>query len=173
MTNEKQKSRAWLFDFFTMVAVIIGLIYGGLELRSIRATQERDSVLELYRTIQTPEYLRALQLLRTLPDSLTLAEAEQMPEEEWLLITHLRVTWESIGIMVYRGDVPLEWVDEFYRWAIITTWEKLGPMILEDREKVGYQGMSEWVQWLAERLVERNQGQEPTPAYEAYRDWEG
>ena len=173
MANEHRKSRAWLFDFFTMIAVIIGLIYGGLELRSIRATQERDSVLELYRTIQTPEYLRALQLLRNLPDTVTMAQAEQLPEEDWLLISHLRVTWESIGIMVYRKDVPLEWVDEFYRWAIITTWEKLGPMIIEDRERTGYQGMSEWVQWLAERLMERNEGREPTPAYDAYRNWEG
>ena len=173
MAAEDRKSRVWLFDFFTMVAVIIGLIYGALELRSIRAAQERDSVLELVRTIQTPEYARAMRVVQNLPDDLTLADFRDLPEEEWLLISHFRLTWESLGIMVYRRDVSLDWVDEFYRYNILLSWEKLGPLVHEHRQEVGYDGLNEWFQWLAERLMERNEGQDPVPAHEAYRDWEG
>ena len=174
MATERTKSRAWLFDFFTMVAVIIGLIYGGLELRSLRAAQERESVLELYRTIQTPEFVRGLRLLRSIPANLSPEElAAQLDEEDMLVLTHLMMTSESTGIMVYRGDASLEWVDEFYRWAIVTSWQMLGPTILRDREEVGYSGMFEWFQWLAERLLERTDGRDPVPAYEAYREWEG
>lgn len=173
MASNEGKSRAWLFDFLTLITVIIGLIYGALELRSIRVAQEGAAVLELYRTIQTPEFTRSVRLLHALPDTVSYDAFREMPEEDQLLLTNLVLTWESIGIMVFRRDVSIQWVDEFYRYNILTSWQKLGPMELGQREAFGYSGMAEWFQWLAERLQERSQGGDPVPAYEAYADWKG
>jgi hypothetical protein len=174
MTIRTPKSWAWLFDFITMMAVILGLIYGAMELRALRASQEREAVLELHRTIQTPEYVRALNFLKTVPEGLTAEELRQILEEEdMILVTHLRTTWEDIGIMVYRKDVSIAWVDEFYRFPILSSWEKLGPLVFAERTEFGYSGVNEWFQWIAERLQERYGGQEPIPAYEAYRNWTG
>ena len=173
MANSERKSRGWLFDFLTLVTVIIGLIYGALELRSIRVAQEGATVLELFRTIQTPEYSRAVRFLHELPDTISYDEFREMPEEDRLLLTNLVLTWESIGIMVFRGDVSIEWVDELYRYNILMSWQKLGPMERGQREASGYSGMAEWFQWLAERLEARSQGRDPVPAYEAHADWRG
>lgn len=174
MSDSQPPIRTWIFDFVTMIAVVIGLIYGGLELRGLRQEQETQAVLELHRIIQTPEHIRAVHwVVNELPDDVPPEDfASRITAEHAQLRLQLELTWESLGIMVFRGDVPLEWVDEFYRFAILTSWRKLEPHIRFQRADTGYDGIAEWFQWLAERLEERTGGGDPTPAYEAHQNWE-
>ena len=83
----------------------------------------------------------------------------------------IRLTFEGLGVMVYRRDVPIEWVDELFRLMVTTSWDKFEPLTMEERKRLNYPGEFEWHQWLAERLVELHDGEEPVPAYEAYQDW--
>ena len=57
---ERGRQWAWLFDFVTMVAVLVGLTFGAIELRQLRTAQEAQAVLELYQTSQTPEFTWAI-----------------------------------------------------------------------------------------------------------------
>src|SRR5918999_1491791 len=152
MAERTGRPRASLVDLITTGGLVLGLLYGGIELRQIRQTREAEAVLELMRTVQTPAYTNGINVLLTIPDSLT---PEQMLPirygENRDAILHLLLIWESLGILVYRGDVPLEWVDEFYRFGILTSWRKFGPLIRLERERSGYAGRGEWFQWLAER----------------------
>ena len=50
---------------------------------------------------------------------------------------------------------------------ILQTWDKLGPLAIDNRKTSGYLGYNEWIQWLAEQLRNVNKDQ-PIPAYEAY-----
>ena len=86
------------------------------------------------------------------------------------LTSNLHLTFEALGVMVYRRDVSLEMVDELFRFGTLQTWKKMKPLTLDIRETTGYSGWNEWHQWLAERLMEKSQEQ-PVPAYEAYSDW--
>ena len=163
---------SWLFDFVTMVAVLVGLTFGAIELRQLRTAQEAQAVLELFRTVQTPEYVRGSQLILALPEGLTPDELRQVEQsEDGQLMQQVQLTFESLGVMVYRRDVPIEWVDEMFRLMILTTWRKFEPLTLHERESTGYDGIMEWHQWLTERIEQRSDGEDPLPAYEAYQDW--
>lgn len=170
--SDRPRQFAWLFDFVTMVAVILGLTFGAIELRELRAAQEAQAVLELFQTIQTPEYVRGGNLIIQLPDDLTPDELrEVLDSEDGALMSQIAMTFEGLGVMVYRGDVNIEWVDEMFRFMILTSWDKFEPLTLRDRADLGYANYMEWHQWLAERLEQRSDGAEPVPAYEAYSDW--
>lgn len=155
-----------------MLTVIIGLTFGAIELRQVRNAQESQAFVELYQTIQTPEYARAAQLASDMPEGLSASELrELLDSEEGDLLQQLRFTFEGLGVMVYRRDIPIEWVDELFRFSIVSTWEKFEPLVLENRAITGYDGLLEWHQWLYDRLMERDDANNPIPAYEAFRDW--
>ena len=161
-----------IFDFVTMITVVIGLTFGAFELRELRAAQQSQAVLQLFQTIQTPEYVEGVGLVLSLPPDLTAEELrEELIDDDGLLMQQVRLTFEGLGVMVYREDVSIEWVDEFFRLAATTSWDKFEVLTIEERERSDYPAMMEWHQWLVERLRERADERGPTPAYEAYRDW--
>ena len=51
-----------------MIAILAGVLYGALELRQFRHTQEREATFELMRTIQTPEFAASLTTLLRVPE---------------------------------------------------------------------------------------------------------
>ena len=171
MMSFKRSDLAWLIDLVTLIAVVVGLSFAAIELRQLRAAQESQTVLQLFQTIRSPGYIRATNLIQTIPEGLTADELrERLSDDEQETIMQLRLTYEALGLMVYRGDVSLEWVDELFRLFILQSWDKFQPLTYENRERTGYLGWNEWHQWLAERLRERSNTQ-PLPAYEAFADW--
>lgn len=161
-----------MLDIVTIVAVVVGLSFGAVELRQLRNAQEAQAVLQLFQTVQTPEYIRGSSLIRALPDSLSVeALRGLMRGPDGDVLQQVRLTYEGLGVMVYRGDVSIEWVDELFRFMTLTTWQKFEPLTRADRESTGYPGLFEWHQWLAERLEERGGLIGSAPAYEAYQNW--
>ena len=163
----------WIFDAITMITVMAGVVFGAAELREMRSSQESQSMLQLYQTLQSPDHVRGTDYLNQLPDSLSadsmLALATTGPHAHE--IRQVVLTFEAMGVMVYRGDVPIEWVDELFHFSIVSSWNKLKPSVIERRKRLDYPGVLEWYQWLAERLMERENRPGAVPAYEAHRDW--
>jgi hypothetical protein len=167
----KKADLPWLIELTTLVAVAIGLTFGAIELRQLRAAQEAQTILQLFETMKSEEYVAATAIIQSLPYDLTAAELrERISEEELRMITQLTLTYEALGVLVYRRDVSLAWVNEMFRQMILQTWDKFGPLAIDNRESTGYAGYYEWVQWLAERLREVEEDQ-LIPAYEAFKDW--
>jgi len=162
----------WFVELLTLVTVIVGLSIGVIELRQLREAQEAQTIPQLFDTIRSDDYVSATDLVRSLPYGLSANELrEHLGESGLRSTTQLALTYESLGVLVYRRDVSLEWVDEMFRMMILQTWDKLGALAIESREESGYLGYFEWLQWLAEKLREANADQ-PVPAYEAYKDWQ-
>jgi hypothetical protein len=161
-----------IFDFITMLAVVAGVLYGAIELRQFRQAREREATFELVRMIQTAEHSRAIALLVSLPDTITAAQLLALPKQDADLLYQLFATWESLGILVYRGEVSLDLVDDFYGGPILFSWQRLKPLVVHNRALFRRESVNEWFQWLVERLQARYQGQaELPPAHKAYRDW--
>ena len=80
-------------------------------------------------------------------------------------------TWESLGILVYRGEVDLDLVDEFFSGPIKVSWRKLQGHVLGEREMLGRETIEEWFQWLTERLAERESERPRVPAHIAHKYW--
>ena len=169
--SDKHGRWSWVFDFITMAAVLVGLTFGAIELRQIREAQESQTVLQLFETLHAPGFARGISLIFELPDTISpTGLREVMGTEEGEFMQRVRLAFEGIGVMVYREDISIEWVDEMLRYSILVSWDRFEQLTLEDRELSGLPDLMEWHQWLAERLMEGRTGSQ-TPAYEAYADW--
>lgn len=171
MTTRKLEWQ-WIFDAVTMVSVIVGLTIAVIELRQFRAAQQSQTLLALYQTLQNPDRIRGRDILRYLPDTLSVASIDAlMAGPNGQVIIQTLLSFEGMGVMVYRGDISIEWVDELFHFEIVDSWQKVKAGVLARREATGYPGVMEWLQWLAERLQEREAASPKAGAYDLYRDW--
>lgn len=152
-------------------AVVIGLLFAVVQLRQFRRTQEREAGLALLRSYQTRTLARALLILFDLPAGLSKAEVESRVGAEAATLCALMTTWESLGILVQRGQVDLAMVDDFFSGPIVLSWQKLQRYVEEQRAQLQRDTIWEWFQWLAERMLERESATPPVPAHVAHRHW--
>lgn len=81
------------------------------------------------------------------------------------------LTWESLGVLVFRREITMDLIDDFFSGAIVLSWRKLHAYVEEDRRTLDRETVWEWFQWLAERVAEREREVNPVPAHLAHRDW--
>ena len=152
-------------------AVVVGLVFAVVQLRQFRRTQEREACLALLRSYQTRTLARALLIVFDLPVGLSQAEVESRVGGEIATLYVLMTTWESLGILVQRGQVDLAMVDDFFSGSIVLSWQKLRRYVEEQRGELQRDTVWEWFQWLAERMLERESATPPVPAHIAHRHW--
>lgn len=78
--------------------------------------------------------------------------------------------FETIGLLVYKGVVPIDAMEDLVGGAALTIWEVLKKWIVETRTERSHPTFMEWYQWLIDRLNERNRRNRP-PAFLLYKDW--
>lgn len=160
-----------LLNLGQTVAIVGGLLFGAIQLAQFRNEQQRQAVTEVAQSFLTPEFIRGYTSVVSLPDSLDFRTLLERYPEDAQGVLLLGQTFETVGIMVHRGDIDLATVDDFLGTITIQCWNKLRPMMLRYRAENQAPSVAEWFQWLAERLQEYRAGGGSAPAYEAYRDW--
>lgn len=162
-------------DAMQLAQTILIILGGGLALLQLRESErnrERDAALQLLRSFQTPEFASGMQLLLELPDDLDKAGLMSAVGSRIVELMAVMTTIESIGVLVYRREVSIEMVDDFFSGPINLAWRRLHGYIEDSRAESGRKTIGEFLQWLAERFAERESGTEgAVPAYIAYRDW--
>jgi hypothetical protein len=153
------------------LAVISALGFGLVQLRQYRLDKNREAALALLKSFQTPEFAKALNIVYRLPEGLSKDEIEEAVGDDFHLVYALMTTWESLGVLVHRGEMSLDLVDDFFSGPITVSWRKLKGHVFGEREIVQRETVEEWFQWLAERFAERESGAPPVPAHIAHRDW--
>ena len=78
------------------------------------------------------------------------------------------MTFETMGLLVYKEIASFEIVQKLAGGLLLMMWRKIGTWTQEVRVDQGNPRFGEWVQWLAERLAEREG--DMVPAYEAHAD---
>lgn len=152
-------------DLVAAVTLVIGLAFAIVQLRYFRLAREREVALELVHSFQTPAFAKGLFLLAQLPDDCTPDEMSERLGSADENIFVLLTTWESLGVLVYHGEVSLDLVDDFFSGAIVVSWRKLARYVTHMREQLERDTYYEWFQYLAERMLERERRVPPVPAY--------
>jgi hypothetical protein len=83
----------------------------------------------------------------------------------------LNFAFETLGVMVFHGILPLRIVDDIIGQFCQVSWRKLGPYFAHIRARDRTNGYGEWFQWLAERLAELDRPEKKVGAHVAYRGW--
>jgi len=153
------------------VAVVVAVGFGILQVRQIREQRRRESTFALMQSLLTRDVLHALLLLDSLPEGLHKATLEERLGEDVVALQTLLGMWESLGVLVFHREIPLDLVDEFYSGPIVHSWSKLRRFVEDVRRQTDRETRWEWFQWLAERMLEREALRPPVPAYVAHRAW--
>ncbi len=160
-----------LFQIISTTAVLLGIIFGILNLRNFQAARKREAALLLLNSFQTNDFIRGLLLVFELPNGITKAAVDKLSKEDFLALYMVIGTWERLGILVFRREIPLDLVDDAYSGPIVQSWETLETYIKEFRAHLKRETAFEWFQWLAETMMRRETKTSPLPAYQAHKDW--
>ena len=155
---------------FTAVVIAVTALLGIYQLAQLRAQRRDAAAIELMHSLQDTTFARAFRLIFLQPDTMSAADVVAGgPElEEAAMILAFR--FETIGLMVYRGTISFQLVDELIGGATIEIWNRLSGWVVATRIERGWPMYCEWFQWLAERFAARGRLDRP-PAHERLRDW--
>jgi hypothetical protein len=151
-------------------AVVVGVVFGLVQLHQLRIQREVQAGLELLGPLQTPESAEALLIMHGLPDNLTGDELRQRLGANFKPVLATLALFESLGPIVARGHVPIDMFAEFYRGPTLLCWRKVRRYVEEQRQ-AGWPSLFEWLQWLAERVDERVPASGDLPAYIRFKNW--
>jgi hypothetical protein len=160
-----------LAEIFGAFVVVGGLGFAVIQMQHYRQQRRETAAIELLRSFQNPEFSRSLRAVLTLPRGVCKSDLEECGDGEKNAIMVVVMTFESIGVMVFRGIVPLEMVNELLGGVCVESWARLSQYTQDFRVENDRKTMSEWFQWLAERLKEHHARYGRQPAYEQFRDW--
>jgi len=160
-----------IISSISAVAVVTSVIFAGLQLRYVQKQRRREAELLLVRSFQTPEFMKAMSFVMSLPDDLSKKQIFELSGSEKGLVLLWLGTWESLGVMVYRHEISMSSMDDYFSGPIIISWKKLKRYVEDDRKELQRDTMHEWFQWLAERMMERESKYPVTPAYLSAKKW--
>lgn len=169
--QDRQMSPEVVFQAIEAIAVVVAVGFAMIQVRQYRRDKHREAAMELLHSFQTPFFARALNIVYGMPEGLSKTEIEKFAGDEFHLVYAMTTTWESLGVLVHRGEIDLELIDDFFSGPIRISWRKLQGHVFGEREATGRQTINEWFQWLNERLEEVESKEAPVPAHIAHKDW--
>jgi len=161
-----------LANLINAFAVTGALIFTATQIGYYRKRRRREAMLELVRSFQSPAFTSALRRVLSLPDGADTQKIREVlgPDGEDAVYL-VSLTWESIGLLLFRHELTLDLIDDFFSGPILLSWKKLQVWAEQWRREQNRETGSEWFQWLAERMMEREKLSPPVPAYIAHRTW--
>lgn len=153
------------------LSIFAGVIFALLQLRTSNQQRARESALQMLHSFRTPEFLQAVNIVFDLPEGLSRKELEERLGERLGSILVLFGTFESLGILVFRRDIDIRMVEDFFSGIIVLSGRKLKRYLEDVRVAGNRQTYYEWFQWLAELVERREQKAPAVPAFAAHRDW--
>jgi hypothetical protein len=160
-----------ILSIVSTTAIVTGVIFAALQLRQYKRLRARESAIHLLHTAQTSEFLEAVNIVYELPEGLSKTELEARLGERMRGVLVMFGTFESLGVLVYRREIELELVEDFFRGVILFGGRKFRRYIQETRDSSGRQSYYEWFQWLFEQVENRESLAPRTPAFVAYKEW--
>jgi hypothetical protein len=161
-----------LANLVNTAAVTAGVIFAAVQIHHYRQRRQRDAMIELLRSFQSRDFTSALRRVNSLPDGADVRKIREVLGPDGADdVFMLGLTWESLGVLLFRREVTLDLMDDLFSGAILISWRKLRVFVEEDRRVTERNTVWEWFQWLAERMLEREKSVPPVPAHIAHRSW--
>ncbi len=138
-------------EVFTAIAVVIGIIFGLIELRQATRNRREHAAVDIVRTVQTQDVRQAVRKIFDLPLD---ADPQLIRNDPELLAAALAVdsACEMWGCMVFEGVVDHQLLDRMVGGWVRGTWARLRAWVESERVETQNVNVGEWWQWLYELL---------------------
>lgn len=146
-----------------------GTIFGLVQFFEYKRQREEAVAGEVMRTFIGPELARALTILRGFPDAVSAERLREGGFEAENAAVLVCMTFETLGVLVYRRIAPFHLVVELAGGIVVVMWRKLGPWLEQIRVEQQQPSWAEWFEWLAQQCALYKD--EVMPAYRKHVDW--
>jgi hypothetical protein len=155
-------------DLVTTLAVVIGVIFGLMQVRQAMRTRRDHAAVDIVRTVQIQEVRRAFARILKLPDD---ADPALIRSDPALLDAAMAVdsACETWGSMVFENVVDHQMLDRMVGGWVRSGWRRLRRWVEAEREENRNPNVGEWWQWLYERLEADPDPGKAQGAHIAYR----
>ena len=147
------------------VSAIIALVFGIVQVRSASRDRQERLTLEALRNFNTREFAELMNYVTAHNIPPTHEKWQKLPAAEGIMITQFAQEMESLGLLVAERLINIDLVDKTIGSLVSVTWEKYKPMIQDSRGKRPDPFLSEYFQWLAERIDKRMRNAPRKPFY--------
>jgi len=137
------------------LSFIVGLVFGIAQVNTAARDRKERFTLETLRNFQTREFAELMFNMNTHTIPPTLEEWRKLPANDQVMFLQFIQEMESLGILVAEKFINIELVDKTLGSFVTTSWDKFKTVISDIRKKQPDPFLSEYFQWLAERLNER------------------
>lgn len=160
-----------LADILGAIAIVGGGIFALVQLREFREQRRQAVAVELLRTFSEIEHANAVNLIQQLPDRVSAEELRAQGRDYERAATMMAVTYETIGLLVYREMASFALVQELAGGLTVVMWRKLSAWVATVRSEQDHPRFAEWFQWLAEQLARDGREKQAGPAHEQFAGW--
>ena len=148
---------ALLANLALALSFIVGLVFGIAQVKASARDRKERFTLEALRNFQTREFAELMFNINAYKIPPTLEEWRKLPANDQIMFLQFTQEIESLGLLVAERFINIDLVDKTLGSFVTNSWDKFKIVILDIREKVSDPFLSEYFQWLAERLDERMQ----------------
>jgi hypothetical protein len=166
-----QMDLASILNLVSTAAIVGALVFTALQVRAANNARRDQGAVVIIQTTQDSKWIEALNLVSTLPEQATVEYIREQGEIMERALFELSIRLEPVGYMVYCRIITLRAVDDMIGGVAMVIWSRAQRWTEEYRKTSNNPKFNEWVEWLADRIVERRKGLPPEPAPRQYRNW--
>lgn len=147
-----------MVDWLTMLnmvetfGILIGVAIAIMQLLKLNKTNQAELFMTLYDSFHNKEFMRENIDIMMLEwedfDDYWSKYGLNANPEATALIHSVGNFYEGIGVLVKRKLIDLGLVDDLMSGLALRYWEKMGPMIIKQRELFGWPEAYEWTEYL-------------------------
>ena len=137
-----------LLTYLTLISVPIGVFYHIMTLNNSRKnqqlqleTRQTQLFMNLYETWRSPDFRKRSNWVNILLEYEDMEDfmsqyGPRVDQEAFATWASIAAFYQGIGVLVQRGMIDIELVNDLLGQAVVISWEKMSPEIIESR-KVG------------------------------------
>ncbi len=137
----------------TTTAVVGGVLFAAWQLRVAARTRATQICLHMMEMLNSPQIVDGLMALRPLPDGLGLIELQKRLGSHWNNVFATLVTFDGMGMLVYRRELPFRVADDFFHHSVLLVWGKCRTAAADIRQERNDERVLEYFQWVAEQMA--------------------
>jgi len=150
------------------VGVLVAATYYVLQIRHQTKLRQMDLFMRLYSAFTSKELTEAGLVIMSLEikDYDDIVEKYGMPhagEPVWTALYMVINYLNEVGMLLHRGFIDVESVDELFGYRVAYFWEKLKPLIEGWRKQLNPQ-VAKWFEYLYNEMKKREQRLQPATA---------
>jgi hypothetical protein len=122
---------------FTGLVIVVSAIVGVGQLRQLREQRRDSASIELVRSLQDTTFAHAFRVVLALPDDISASELQARGPEVEEAAQILAFRFETLGLLVYRGTISFDVVEDLVGGAVVWIWRRLEDSVkLTRKEKI-------------------------------------